>query len=163
MTIALGGQSRHALDDPGRLRQRLQILANPVERARDVEVIDADQLTPAGIEEDQLAERTELQSASEPRAHAAGRLRHAPDLDAVAGAERAGPSAPAEPEPPDHHGRRPSQPQPDGSRNPNSWSARSPRRQCRPTSTVDSKNTLTPKNDSRSRRAAVPIRFSMVP
>src|SRR5207244_9078720 len=79
-----GGQSRHALDHPRRLGQPIQIVAYPVERAGDVEVIDADQLAAAAVEEDELAERAQLEGAAEPRAHAPGGLRHAADLAEIA-------------------------------------------------------------------------------
>jgi len=66
VTVALRGQSRHTLDDPRRLRQPLQVLAHAVEGVGDVEVVDADQLAPAGVEKHELAERAELQRAPEP-------------------------------------------------------------------------------------------------
>ena len=63
--IALGGQPRHALDHPRRLRQLLEIFADPVEGTRDVEVIDADQLAAPAVEENELAEGAELERAAE--------------------------------------------------------------------------------------------------
>src|SRR4030095_1674005 len=114
--VALRGQPRHALDDPCRLRQRLEILANPVEGARDVEMVDADHLAPAGVEEDELAERAELQGAPESRAHAPGRLRDAPDLSEIARVERDEPIALAEGKRTDHDSRRFSATHQDGRR-----------------------------------------------
>src|SRR5262249_11334614 len=64
--IALGSQPRHALDHPRGLRQLLEVLAHAIEGPRDVEVVDADQLAAPAIEEDELAERAELERAAEP-------------------------------------------------------------------------------------------------
>src|SRR2546426_2206146 len=163
VSIALGGEPRHAFDDPGRLGQPLQILAHALERAGDVEVVHTDQLAPARIEKYELAERAELEGAPEPRAHPPGRLGDAADLAEIARIERHKPVALAQGERSDHDRGRFSERHQDVSRNPNSRSARSSRRQCRRTSTVDSRNTLMPKNDSRSRRASLPIRFSIAP
>ena len=64
--IALAGQPRHALDHPRRLPQPIQVLAHAVEGARDVEVVDPNQLASPAVEEDELAERAELERAAEP-------------------------------------------------------------------------------------------------
>src|SRR3972149_1719028 len=66
--VVVGREPRDALDDPGRLPERLQIFPQAAERAPDVEVVDPEQGAPARVEEDQLAEREKLESAAEPRA-----------------------------------------------------------------------------------------------
>src|SRR5256885_3622610 len=134
--VVLGRQTRHALDDPRRLPESLEVTADPVEGMQDVEVIDPDQLAPARVEEDQLAEREELEGAGEPRADPARGLGDATDLAEVARVEGDHPVALAERERADDNRAGLAEPHQDVSMNPNSRNARPSRRQCRRTSTV---------------------------
>ena len=127
-----------------------------VERMRDVEVVDADQLAPPAVEEHELAEREQLEGAAEPRAAVAGppwprrgalpksrerrsradRSRRAGTLPITTAAEL-------------------SRGHQEVSRNPNSRSARSSLRQFRVAPAPGRlEEHLMPKNDSSSRRAA---------
>src|SRR5262249_42044373 len=133
-----------------------------IEGPRDVEVVDADQLAAPAVEEDELPERAELKRAAEPRAHAPGRFGDAADLAEIARIERDEPIALPQREGPDHDGGGFAEHQ-DVSINPNSRRARSSRRQCRRTSTVDWRNTLMPKNAPRSPPAAGPISLNLPP
>src|SRR5574341_270620 len=161
--VAVGGEARHALDDPRAAAESLEVLANAVERADDVEVVDLHQLAPARVEEDELAKREELEGAREARLHATRGAGDPTDLAEIARIEGDDPVALAEREGADHDRRGPAEPHQDVSMKPNSRSALASRRQWRRTSTVSARNTLMPKNASRSRRAAVPMRLSIVP
>jgi len=59
--ITLGGQSRHALDHPRRLRSRSRSSRTRSKGRVDVEVVDANQLAASIVEEDQFAERAKLE------------------------------------------------------------------------------------------------------
>src|SRR3990167_10595568 len=85
--VVVGREPRDALDDPGRLPERLQIFPQAAERAHDVEVVDPERVAPARVEEDQLAEREQLERAAEPRARPPRRLRDPPDLPVLARVE----------------------------------------------------------------------------
>ncbi len=90
LRIVFGRQPGHALHHPGGVPQALEILAQPRERMRDVEVVDTEQITAAGVEEDQVAERQELERAAEPRpgaARGAGHATHPPEVPGVEGDE----------------------------------------------------------------------------
>jgi len=63
--ITLGGEPADALDDPRRLPETLKIHAHGGERLQHVEVVHAYQLAAPRVEEDELAEREELQRAAE--------------------------------------------------------------------------------------------------
>src|SRR5574341_495827 len=161
--VAVGGEARHALDDPRAAAESLEVLANAVERADDVEVVDLHQLAPARVEEDELAKREELEGAREARLHATRGAGDPTDLAEIARIEGDDPVALAEREGADHDRRGPAEPHQDVSMKPNSRSALASRRPWRRTSPVSPRNTLMPKNASRSRRAAVPMRLSIVP
>ena len=80
LRIAVGREPGHALDGPRPLPQPLEVLAHADEGRHDVEVVDPNQLAPPGVEEDQLAQREQLEGAAEARARPARRLGHAPQL-----------------------------------------------------------------------------------
>src|SRR5207248_11727902 len=70
--IALRRQPVHALDDPGPLAEALEVRADRREGIEDVEVVDAHEVGAARVEEDELAQREQLQRAAEARAHPPG-------------------------------------------------------------------------------------------
>ncbi len=82
--ITVGRQPRHALHDPGRLAEPVQVLAHVGERLHDVEVVDAHQLAAPGVEEDELPEREELEGAPEARPHPPRRLGDSTKLPVLA-------------------------------------------------------------------------------
>src|SRR5881296_876744 len=85
-----------------RARTRSRMSAETHEGMEDVEVIDADELAPAGVEEDQLAQGEGLERAPEARARAPGRSGHASQLAELARVELDEPVALAERAPADH-------------------------------------------------------------
>src|SRR5881397_2941642 len=164
LRIAIGGEPGEALDDPRPLSQPLQVLTHPNEGMHDVEVVHANQLAAARVEEDELPQGEELERAAEAGACPPRRLGYSPHPAMVARVEVHEPVALPERPPADHdslglvqsHGY-------DVRRNPNSRRARSSVRQFRRTPTASSRKTLTPKKRSRSSRAAVPIRLRVAP
>src|SRR5207245_11351764 len=86
-------QAPHALAHPRRLAELFEILAHSRERTEHVEVVDADELAPAGVEEDELAEREQLQRSAELRFDSPSRPRHPSDLAVLPGEERHDPAA----------------------------------------------------------------------
>src|SRR6185369_3671727 len=95
--------------DPGRLAERVEILAEGRERMRHVEVVDVDEVAAPGVEEDELAEREELQGAAESRPDPARGLRYPAQAAEVPREEGHHAVALTEGEAPDHHGRRSAQ------------------------------------------------------
>src|SRR2546426_1207376 len=104
--IAIGGQPADALGDPRRVSQAPEIPANAFEGVHDVEVIDLHQIAAAAVEEDQLAEREELEGAAEPGSHPPSRPGDAPNLAVVAREEGDDSIALREGKAPDHDGSR---------------------------------------------------------
>ena len=51
MRVAVGGQTGQAFGHPGAAPQPLEVLADGDERVNDVELVDADELAPTGVEE----------------------------------------------------------------------------------------------------------------
>ena len=155
----------HDLHDPGRLAQPPEVFAQRGERMRHVEVVDADQLAPPGVEEHQLAEREQLERAAEARLQSPARARATPrtrpksrekklttrslspsgKLPMTTAAERPRPMPGGQPE-----------------------AELAQRAVVLPPVVAHlhaelSRNTGIPKNASSSRRAALPIRLSMAP
>src|SRR5205807_10458558 len=72
VAVLLGGEPGHALDDPRRVPEPVEVVADPAERMHDVEVVDAEQVALAGIEEHEFPEREQLERAAEPRPRPSG-------------------------------------------------------------------------------------------
>jgi hypothetical protein len=83
------------------------MLAHPHEGMDDVEVVHPHQITAPRVEEHELAQREQLERASEARSRPPRRLGHAPHLAVIASVEVHEPVALAEGAAPDDHGLRP--------------------------------------------------------
>jgi len=83
------------------------MLAHPHEGMDDVEVVHPHQITAPGVEEDELAQREQLERASEARSRPPRRLGHAPKLAVIASIEIHEPVALSESPAADDHGLRP--------------------------------------------------------
>src|SRR5262245_12343820 len=85
--VTIRAESHDAFEHPGSAAEPIQVFAKLGKRMSDVEMIHADELASARIEEDQLAQREGFERASEARARAARRLGHAAYLAEVEGVE----------------------------------------------------------------------------
>src|SRR5712691_3323017 len=102
VAVVIRGEPPDALDDPRPLREPLQVLPDAAERVHDVEVVDAEEVAPTGVEKHEVAQRERLERAAEPRAGAPRGAGDAVDLSEPPRIERDQAIALAEAAPTDH-------------------------------------------------------------
>jgi hypothetical protein len=85
--IAIRTESNDAFQHPSTAAEPIQVFAKCREGMDDIEMIHADELATAGVEEDQLTQREGFERAPEARARAARRLGYAAYLAEVEGVE----------------------------------------------------------------------------